>query len=140
MPLFENQTPETIRSRILSKLETDLHTREAVYYAHMRMGASLTVRADLWLHPKPKKCAYGILLYDTVIRYAQGEPFVLYPPEKLRKWLLDVRNGKAELAEVQEIIKEKREAAESAAQFYDRERDGAFLDKWKTEMLERLKE
>lgn len=31
MPMFEDQTPETIRSRVLARMETDLQTREGSY-------------------------------------------------------------------------------------------------------------
>ena len=44
MPLFEDQTPEVIKARILSRMETDLQTREGSYSSDMAAPVSF----ELW--------------------------------------------------------------------------------------------
>ena len=46
MPLFEHETPETIKARILTRMETELQTREGSYTNDLAAPLAFELRRD----------------------------------------------------------------------------------------------
>ena len=111
--------------------------KKQVYVSYIRSANRLNRIAPFYYKTIPKQMAYSTLFYDTVARYAEGISFeeAIRPEQSMRQKLLAMRTFKMDEDEAVALNEEAKERAIKAAPFYQVERDDAFLEKCKHELM-----
>ena len=144
MPFFSNEIDgdQNVVDFVVNNRERMILTyRKRLYNVYMKMAQDFLQVGSNKGRYFSKLSAYGLLWFETLYRYANGERFsdCFRPSDELKPFLIDLRQEKITKKSLDEKKKELLKNAESVEEFYLFDEDFDTQKDFKTEFLSMMK-